>query len=110
VHGVKPELLSLENQVVPVLDQIVDQLNLTVLDRSSKQFDPIGYTAIYLLSESHLSIHTWPERGYAAVDLFSCVPFKHIAVADILKKYFETGEVTDRYIERGGVLLSVERM
>jgi len=44
----------------------------TVLDTVSHQFDPHGVTAICLLSESHISIHTWPERGEAAVDVFTC--------------------------------------
>lgn len=44
----------------------------TVLDVSVKKFDPQGVTAILLLSESHFSIHTWPELGYAAVDMFTC--------------------------------------
>lgn len=44
----------------------------TVLDISSHKFEPQGVTLVALLSESHFSIHTWPERGTAAVDLFTC--------------------------------------
>ncbi|MBI1972368.1 MAG: adenosylmethionine decarboxylase [Candidatus Aenigmarchaeota archaeon] len=44
----------------------------TVLDVLIKRFDPQGVTALLLLSESHFSIHTWPELGYAAVDMFTC--------------------------------------
>ncbi len=36
------------------------------------EFKPIGFTGILLLSESHMSIHTWPEYNYIAVDVFSC--------------------------------------
>ena len=36
------------------------------------QFEPQGLTGIVLLAESHISIHTWPERGEAAVDVFTC--------------------------------------
>jgi S-adenosylmethionine decarboxylase len=43
-----------------------------VLGTISHKFDPQGVTAIALLAESHLSIHTWPENGYAAVDIFTC--------------------------------------
>ncbi len=46
--------------------------NFIVLDISIKKFDPQGVTALLLLSESHFSIHTWPELGYAAVDMFTC--------------------------------------
>ena len=44
----------------------------TVLNLVSYKFQPHGVTAIALLAESHLSIHTWPESGYAAVDIFTC--------------------------------------
>jgi S-adenosylmethionine decarboxylase len=38
----------------------------------SHQFSPYGVTAIALLAESHISIHTWSEAGYAAIDVFTC--------------------------------------
>ncbi|MBK16430.1 MAG: adenosylmethionine decarboxylase [Prochlorococcus sp. SP3034] len=44
----------------------------TVLNLISNKFEPYGVTAIALLAESHLSIHTWPESNYAAVDIFTC--------------------------------------
>ena len=44
----------------------------TVLNLISNKFDPQGVTAIALLAESHISIHTWPESKYSAVDIFTC--------------------------------------
>jgi S-adenosylmethionine decarboxylase len=44
----------------------------TILSESFKKFEPQGVTGILLVSESHLSVHTWPECGYAALDIFSC--------------------------------------
>ena len=46
--------------------------NATVLNLISNKFEPQGVTAIALLAESHLSIHTWPESYYSAVDIFTC--------------------------------------
>ena len=43
-----------------------------VLNLISNKFEPYGVTAIALLAESHMSIHTWPESNYAAVDIFTC--------------------------------------
>ena len=43
-----------------------------VLDIVSNKFEPFGVTAIALLAESHLSIHTWPESQYSAIDIFTC--------------------------------------
>lgn len=44
----------------------------TVLSVQSKQFEPQGATVLVLLSESHLSIHTYPERGFVALDCYTC--------------------------------------
>ena len=46
--------------------------NATVLNLISNKFKPQGVTAIALLAESHISIHTWPESNYSAVDIFTC--------------------------------------
>ena len=44
----------------------------TVLNLISNKFEPQGVTAIALLAESHISIHTWPESNYSAIDIFTC--------------------------------------
>ena len=46
--------------------------NAIVLNLISNKFQPQGVTAIALLAESHISIHTWPESNYSAVDIFTC--------------------------------------
>lgn len=48
------------------------QSNATVIDIVLHQFSPQGVTGIASIAESHVSIHTWPELGYAAIDVFSC--------------------------------------
>jgi len=44
----------------------------TVLGESFHQFNPRGVSGVVIITESHLFIHTWPEHGYAAVDIFTC--------------------------------------
>jgi len=44
----------------------------TVLGESFHQFSPQGVSGVVVIAESHLFIHTWPEHGYAAVDIFTC--------------------------------------
>ena len=44
----------------------------TILGENFYKFSPVGVTGVVLVSESHLCIHTWPEYGYAAVDIFTC--------------------------------------
>ena len=54
------------------LNNAAKYANATVLNLISNKFEPQGVTAIALLAESHLSIHTWPESQYSAVDIFTC--------------------------------------
>jgi S-adenosylmethionine decarboxylase len=44
----------------------------TVLGESFHQFNPQGVSGVVIIAESHLCIHTWPEYGYAAADIFTC--------------------------------------
>jgi len=55
-----------------VLNRAAKLANATVLNLISNKFKPQGVTAIALLAESHISIHTWPESSYSAVDIFTC--------------------------------------
>src|ERR1051325_9961091 len=52
--------------------QAVRESGLTVVDEGFYKFSPYGFTGFLLLSESHASLHAWPEHGYCAVDLFTC--------------------------------------
>ena len=54
------------------LNRAAKLANATVLNLISNKFEPQGVTAIALLAESHISIHTWPESNYSAADIFTC--------------------------------------
>lgn len=54
------------------LAEALDGMNLQILNRHFYRFAPLGVTGYLLLSASHVSIHTWPEHGYVACDVFSC--------------------------------------
>lgn len=64
--------LNDEAFVKEALIQAAHESGATLLNITSHKFEPQGVTALALLSESHISIHTWPELGYAAVDAFTC--------------------------------------
>jgi S-adenosylmethionine decarboxylase len=59
--------------LVNAFNRTINHFNLDNLyDPQVHQFEPQGLTGIVLLAESHISIHTWPERGEAAIDVFTC--------------------------------------
>ena len=66
------EKLNDESFLRCILNRAAKLANATVLDLISNKFEPQGVTAIALLAESHISIHTWPESNYSAVDIFTC--------------------------------------
>ena len=66
------EKLNDESFLRCTLNRAAKLAKATVLNLISNKFDPQGVTAIALLAESHISIHTWPESSYSAVDIFTC--------------------------------------
>lgn len=67
-----PALLNDEQFVKQALREAVNQGMATLLHEVSHRFHPQGVTALGLIAESHIAIHTWPEYSYAAVDVFTC--------------------------------------
>lgn len=66
------ELLDNEEFLKEQIIEAINKTKLTLLEISSYKFSPQGVTIVALLSESHISIHTWPENGSAALDVFTC--------------------------------------
>ena len=54
------------------LSETAEQIGATVVNQSFHQFNPHGISGVVIIAESHLCIHTWPEYGYASVDVFTC--------------------------------------
>jgi S-adenosylmethionine decarboxylase len=72
LQGGDPHLLDDEDFIKDAMKQAAEASGATLLGMVSHKFEPQGVTAVALLSESHISIHSWPEHGYAAVDAFTC--------------------------------------
>lgn len=70
--GVDFELLNSVDWLKSQMIEAAEACGATVLSVQAKQFEPQGATVLVLLSESHLSIHTYPEKGFAAVDCYTC--------------------------------------
>lgn len=70
--GVRTELLNDAKALEGVLIDAAKAARCEVLGALHHQFTPQGASVVVLVAESHLSIHTWPEHGYAAVDILTC--------------------------------------
>lgn len=72
LSGCNREILLDSDRAYALFSSAVRESGLTVLDEGFYKFDPYGFTGFLLLSESHASLHAWPEHGYCAIDLFTC--------------------------------------
>lgn len=71
-----------------MLREIARVVGLHIVRECEHQFRPFGITMTYILSESHLSIHTWPERNTCAIDLYSCrSDYDEARVAGIIRAH-----------------------
>ncbi len=96
-----PDVLNNEEKIRNALVDSAVHGNMTVIDVSSHKFSPHGVTALVLLSESHISIHTWPEHGYAAIDVFACGKGDPEKSLEKLKELLSVKELKVLKIERG---------
>jgi len=105
-------LLELKNCNRDLLDDLpyirhalleaAEKTGATIIGESFHQFTPQGVTGVIAIAESHLCIHTWPEFGYAAVDIFTCGEgFKPREAAKMVVKKLESEEHSITEIERG---------
>jgi hypothetical protein len=70
------------------------------------QFSPYGVSGVLVIQESHITIHTWPEHGYAAVDIFTCSP--ELRVREAIRQLevdFSAGAIEVKVMDRGGALM-----
>ncbi len=72
LSGCKPELLTDVDGVRSVMEAAAKEANAEILKVAFHRFQPQGVSGVVVIQESHLSIHTWPESGYAAVDFYTC--------------------------------------
>ncbi|MCK5126928.1 MAG: S-adenosylmethionine decarboxylase proenzyme [candidate division Zixibacteria bacterium] len=66
------KLLNDIEAITVILNESARQSGATIVKTVFHEYNPHGLSGVVVIAESHLSIHTWPEYGYAAVDFFTC--------------------------------------
>jgi len=93
------------NSITSVENHMIDaalECGATIVQKCFHMFNPYGVSGVVIISESHLAIHTWPELGYAAVDLFTCGSSCDPMVAyEFLKKKFNSRVANYTELKRG---------
>ena len=71
-YNCNEEILASPELIEKHMNKAAKIANATIVNSVFHHFNPYGVSGAVIISESHLAIHTWPEYGYAAVDVFTC--------------------------------------
>lgn len=96
------EIIKDLKKVKNILVSAAKEAQATIVDISFHEFNPFGISGMVIIAESHLSIHTWPEYAYAAVDIFTCGDIiKPEVAATFLIEKFESKSPSIVELKRG---------
>ncbi|MDI6871634.1 MAG: adenosylmethionine decarboxylase [Bacillota bacterium] len=102
LYGCDPEVLNDRKLIERILVDAALEAGAEIREVAFHKFSPQGVSGVVVISESHLAIHTWPELGYAAVDVFTCGervdPWN---ACEYIKVKFEAERVTSLEVKRG---------
>ena len=108
LYDVAAPLLSDMPLIRRTLTEAVRAAGATLLSIDLHVFEPNGgISGVAILAESHISIHTWPERGYAAIDAFMCGKANPASAVQTLRQAFTPGNIQITEIKRGMVAKNV---
>jgi len=96
------KIIEKEKEIKQILIGAVKKANCLPLEIAIHKFEPQGITGVILLEESHISIHTWPEKNFVAVDIYTCGDKSMPEMAlDFLKKEFQPQKIKIKRVQRG---------
>lgn len=102
LYGVSRDLISFEDKVKEILEEIAEKANLHKVGSMYKQFQPYGVTGVILIEESHVSIHTWPEYELVNLDIFTCGDVSKVDKAfELCLEKFKPTSYKHKIIDRG---------
>lgn len=98
------EILNDTGIIQQIMIDVAKAVHATIIDTSFHHFSPFGVSGVVLIAESHFTIHTWPEYGYAAVDIFTCdEELNHEKSKALLIERFAAKRHQSKFILRGEI-------
>ena len=102
LYGCPADLLNDVTGLETVMIEAAQRAGATVINSMFHHFSPFGVSGVVVIQESHLTIHTWPEQGFAAVDLFTCgTQTKPRRALTHLKRALQSTRIEVRQFRRG---------
>jgi S-adenosylmethionine decarboxylase len=100
LYGISFTLLDDLAAIRDAFEKAVEACGATVLNRFSHQFHPQGCTVVYALAESHMSLHSFPENGCVAIDVYTCGDMDSMKGMQVLIDHFNPIEVSIQEVNR----------
>ncbi len=101
-YGCDPQALNHKDWLENMMRRAAEESGATVVSSAFHLFNPHGVSGAVIIAESHLTIHTWPEYGYAAVDLFTCGDSVDPWIAfEMIKDYLQAEQMFTLEVKRG---------
>lgn len=101
LRGCNSKLLNDPKKIEEFLVSAARESKATIVETHVHQFSPFGVSGVVVIAESHLSIHTWPEYGYAAVDIFTC--------GDVLKPEVAASYLIGKLQSKNSSIIEIKR-
>lgn len=102
LYGCPADMLNDVTALEKVMIEAAQRAGATVINSMFHHFSPFGVSGVVVIQESHLTIHTWPEQGFAAIDLFTCgTQTKPRHALTHLKRALQSTRVEVRQFRRG---------
>ena len=101
IEVIEGEGLDDQERIETAMKECVNACGATLLHIHTHRFTPQGVSGVAVLAESHISVHTWPEIGYGAFDVFMCGDAEPRKAVDVLRRAFDAGDVHVKEFLRG---------
>ncbi|MFH1687736.1 MAG: adenosylmethionine decarboxylase [bacterium] len=83
------------------MEEAVRRSGATIVESVFHRYNPQGVSGVVVIAESHVSLHSWPEYGYAAVDFFTCGTVDPTVACAYLQQALGAGQIQVREVKRG---------
>lgn len=100
LYGCPMECIDDTLYIKEVIHTICKNIGAGIVEECYHKFEPVGVSGVAVITTSHMSIHTWPEYGYAAVDVFSCQEDITTEICQQLKELLQAKEAITHMLER----------
>ena len=101
LYGCNTSIINDVGQLKTYMNEAAEKSGATILESRFHLFSPYGVSGVVIIAESHLTIHTWPEHDYAAVDFFTCGDIDPLIAVDYLKEKLESQSHQTKEFSRG---------